>query len=107
MAIYREVNYTIAMETEWKVAHGPKGYAFAIKRDDNSDVCVLHNGLTPQDKALATLISATPDLLEALQKIVEWYGRRNNGDGALFSAEYQPLEIQRAMQAIAKATGNA
>lgn len=65
MAIYREVNYTIAMETEWKVAHGPKGYAFAIKRDDNSDVCVLHNGLTPQDKALATLISATPDLLEA------------------------------------------
>ena len=67
MAIYREVNYTIAMETEWKVAHGPKGYAFAIKRDDNSDVCVLHNGLTPQDKALATLISATPDLLKAAE----------------------------------------
>lgn len=71
MARYTEVNYTIAMETSWKIAHGPKGYAFAIKRDDNSDVCTLHNGLTPQDKALATLISATPDLLAAAELAAE------------------------------------
>jgi hypothetical protein len=95
------------MEKDWCVSHGYKGLAFAVKRPDGGTVCNLAEGLRPEEKQLATLISATPDLLEALQKIVEWYGRRNNGDGALFSAEYQPLEIQRAMQAIAKATSNA
>lgn len=70
MARYAEVNYTIAMETSWKIAHCPKGYSFAIKRDDNSNVCTLHNGLTPQDKALAQLITAAPDMLMALETIV-------------------------------------
>lgn len=67
MPRYTEVNYTIDMERDWKIAFGPKGYAFAIKREDNSDICTLHNGLTRQDKALATLISATPDLLAAAE----------------------------------------
>ena len=71
MPIYTEVNYTIAMETSWKIAHCPKGYSFAIKRDDNSNVCTLHNGLTVQDKALAQLITATPDLLSAAEVAVE------------------------------------
>ena len=68
MARYTEVNYTIAMETSWKIAHCPKGYSFAIKRDDNTNICTLNNGLTPQDKALAQLICATPDLLDALRQ---------------------------------------
>ena len=70
MGRYTEVNYTIDMECDWKIAHGPKGYAFAIKRQDSSDICTLHCGLTPQDKALANLISAAPDLLAALEAIV-------------------------------------
>lgn len=69
MPRYTEVNYTIDMECDWKIAYGPKGYAFAIKREDNSDVCTLHNGLTPQDKALAMLITAAPDMLNALRDI--------------------------------------
>jgi hypothetical protein len=69
MPRYTEVNYTIDMERDWRIAFGPKGYAFAVKREDNSDVCTLHNGLTPQDKALARLISAAPDLLFALRDI--------------------------------------
>jgi len=56
MARYTEVNYTIAMEADWNITHCPKGYAFVIKRPDSSVVCQLHNGLTPQDKALAQLL---------------------------------------------------
>lgn len=98
MGIYREVNYTIAMENDWKIAYGPKGYAFAIKREDNSDVCTLHNGLTPQDKALAQLISATPDLLEALYDVVNMFelNELDNDKVAI---------IQNAWKAIDKATG--
>ena len=93
MARYTEVNYTIAMEPNWKIAHGPKGYAFAIKRDDNSDVCTLHNGLTPQDKALAQLISAAPDMLLALETI------------ANESSSMQLGHLMLVMSAIAKAKG--
>lgn len=99
MARYREVNYTIAMETEWKVAYGPKGYAFAIKRDDNSDVCVLHNGLTPQDKALATLISATPDMLEALRQADLVLRQYTAEDPFAYTVQ------KKVHAAIAKATG--
>jgi hypothetical protein len=67
MPRYTEVNYTIAMEADWNITHCPKGYAFTIKRPDASVVCQLHNGLTPQDKALAQLISAAPDLLNAAE----------------------------------------
>jgi hypothetical protein len=96
MPIYTEVNYTIAMETSWKITHCPKGYSFAIKRDDNSNVCTLHNGLTPQDKALAQMISATPDLLNALRKIWE--------DEKVRSVLTYDQAIT-ALEAIAKATG--
>lgn len=101
MPRYTEVNYTIAMETSWKIGYGPKGYAFAIKRDDNSDVCVLHNGLTPQDKALATLISATPDLLDALRQ-AEIVLRQYTAEDP-FAHTVQ----QKVHAAIAKATSNA
>lgn len=94
MARYTEVNYTIAMERDWKIAYGPKGYAFAIKREDNSDVCTLFNGLTPQDKALAQLISAAPDMLAALEACVKLL--REDG-----------TTTQKALAAIAKAKGAA
>lgn len=71
MPRYTEVNYTIAMENNWKITHCPKGYAFAIKRQDSSVVCQLHNGLTPQDKSLAQLITAAPDLLDAAYAALE------------------------------------
>ena len=71
MARYTEVNYTIAMEADWNITHCPKGYAFVIKRPDSSVVCQLHNGLTPQDKALARLITAAPDLLKAAERVAD------------------------------------
>ena len=104
--IIKERNeYSINQEQSWKVDYGYKGYGFAIKRDDNSIVCNFPDGLRPEQKALAQMISATPDLLEAAIQLVEWYGRSEGGDGALFPINYQTFEIQRAMKAIAKATG--
>lgn len=93
MPRYTEVNYTIDMECDWKIAYGPKGYAFAIKREDNSDVCTLHNGLTPQDKALAQLISAAPDMLLALETL------------ANECSNMQLDHLMLVMSAIAKARG--
>jgi hypothetical protein len=87
------------METSWKIGYGPKGYAFAIKRDDNSDVCVLHNGLTPQDKALATLISATPDLLAAAEFAVDVLLKNSY-------ANAQADAYRKLVDAIAKAKGD-
>ncbi len=55
------------------------------------------------------LICAAPDLLEALRDCVKWYGNRVNddfrNDDSLRPIDQQPPEIQRAMRAIAKATG--
>lgn len=67
MGQYRDSTYTIADENNWKIGMCPKGYSFVIKRSDNSDVCSLFNGLTPMDKSLARLLSATPDMYKALQ----------------------------------------
>lgn len=71
MHIIRERNeYSIQHESNWKVDHGYKGYAFAVKREDNSIVCNFPDGLRPEQKQLAQFISAAPDLLAALEMIV-------------------------------------
>jgi hypothetical protein len=52
----------------------------------------------------ARLISAAPDLLEALTKVVEWNGMRGYDDKLLPAGKQCP-EIADAMRAIAKAEG--
>jgi hypothetical protein len=69
MTSYFWKEYKVRDDTNWKVGTCPKGYAFAIQREDNSVICTLHNGLTPSDKALAVLITAAPDMLNALDNI--------------------------------------
>lgn len=61
-------------------------------------------------KALQAKAAAVPELLEALRDCVKWYGNRMNddfrNDDSLRPIDQQPPEIQRAMRAIAKATGD-
>lgn len=102
----RQINYTIADESNWTIGYTYKGYGYAIKRPDGSLVCNIAEGLRPEEAALASLVSATPELLEALNYCVQWYGRRENDNGALCAIDNQPLQIQRAIKAIAKAMGN-
>ena len=98
MGQYRDNTYTIADEDNWKVGMCPKGYSFVIKRQDNSDVCSLFNGLTPMDKALARLLSAAPELLAAAEFAVDALlrGRTANAKADAY---------RKLVDAIAKAKG--
>ena len=64
----QEFNYSINQEQNWQIAYAYKGYGYAIKRADGSTVCNLPDGLRPQEKQLAELICALPQILEALQQ---------------------------------------
>ena len=55
--------------------------------------------------ANAHLIAAAPEMLEALEETVKWYGRRYGGNDELWPANMQPTEIAPCMAAIAKAKG--
>lgn len=64
----------------------------------------------PEDEypnANARLISAAPELLEALRGMVNWYGLRDGiyGSDRLLPAENQAPEVRKAIAVIAKATG--
>lgn len=52
----------------------------------------------------ARLIAAAPDLLEALDTVVFWYGKRGPDDN-LLPIDRQEDDIAKAMRAIAKAKG--
>lgn len=54
----------------------------------------------------ARLIAAAPELLEALKLMVDWHAKRDEHN-AFLPIESQEPEIQVAMRAIAKATGEA
>ncbi|UXC34812.1 hypothetical protein [Cupriavidus gilardii] len=42
------------------------------------------------------------DLVEALETLIYWYGKRDPGD-ALLPPDWQPHEIARAMEVVARA----
>jgi hypothetical protein len=92
----QQINYSIADEKNWSVSIGYKGYGYAIKRDDGGLVCNVAEGLRPEEAALARMISATPDLLNALRKIWE-----NEKVRSVLTYD----QAITALEAIAKATG--
>lgn len=93
----QQINYTIADERNWTIGYTYKGYGYAIKRPNGGVVCNIAEGLRPEEAALATLISATPDMLVALQGVqAAWDANR-----LLTNDEAAAVRI-----AIAKATGN-
>jgi len=53
----------------------------------------------------AKLIAAAPDLLNACQKMVEFFGKRGGVSDDLLPMNEQDHEIQSAMKAIKKALG--
>ena len=61
-------------------------------------------GDMPHDEINAQLLAAAPELLEALQNIVGTY---NDSERWTQGDEPEPVEIQAARAAIAKATGDA
>lgn len=93
----RQINYTIADESNWTIGYTYKGYGYAIKRPDGSLVCNIAEGLRPEEAALANLISATPDLLNALRAI--W-----NDEKVREVLTYD--QVTNVLDAIAKATGS-
>ena len=73
-----------------------------VKREDNSVICGLHNGLTPMDKSLAKMISATPELLSSLEKLLGSLMLTGSGD-YISCLSRDDLAVARA--AISKAKG--
>ena len=88
MHIIKERNeYTFQDESNWKVDYGYKGYAFAVKREDNSIVCNFPDGLRPEQKQLATYIAALPDVFDALKQAEKVLRHYTAGDPSAYIAQ--------------------
>ncbi|MGS6394294.1 hypothetical protein ACVG01_17090 [Pseudomonas aeruginosa] len=72
--------------------------------DHEEHVTTVVEAVTRGDEANARLIAAAPELLEALQGMIEVYGGQYNDDCLPKSSTELEL-IQQARAAIAKATG--
>ena len=55
-------------------------------------------------KCNAKLIACAPDMLEMLENVVSWYGKRDFKTNELYSSNFQEPLIKEAMQLIKKAT---
>jgi hypothetical protein len=53
--------------------------------------------------ANACLIAAAPDLLANLERMVQWYARREAENDEMLHIDEQPAEVRQAMIAIARA----
>jgi len=95
----QEINYSIHDERDWTVGYAYKGYGYVIKRPGGGLVCNVAEGLRPEEAALARMISATPDLLQALKKAQFVLGFYTAEDPSAYTAQ----EMVHA--AIKKATG--
>ncbi|CAB5225533.1 hypothetical protein UFOVP746_29 [uncultured Caudovirales phage] len=102
MPMYSDNIYSIDDESNWKITHCPKGYAFVVKRENNSVVCSLYNGLTPMDKSLARMLSASPELLSSLENLLGSLMLTGSGD-YISCISRDDLAVARA--AIKKARG--
>lgn len=60
---------------------------------------------TPE--ANARLIATAPELFEVLREMMRWYAKRKPDSQEFLPIHLQEAEVQRAMCAIAKATGEA
>lgn len=80
---------------------------FRLDFADGSYMDVSDNELSAEYRPylLVSRITTAPELLAVAQDCVLWYANRNPENDKLWPIENQPPEIQRAMIAIAKATG--
>jgi hypothetical protein len=68
-------------ESDWVVGTEDKGMRYAVRRKESfGTVCMLPYGLRPEEKALATLLAAAPEMVTALQTIARlsegnWIGQ--------------------------------
>lgn len=74
-----------------------------ITTEDGDIVIASYNRQIPEGEANAKLLAAAPELLEALQGMLEVYGGKYNDDCLPKSSSELDL-IQQARAAIAKAT---
>lgn len=94
--------YTMLGKTvlSWHVAGNKHGSSLPICVSDKFSDSRDQN----QEVANASLISASPEMLDALKSLVKWYANRTVGDQL---AAIQPPEIQVAINIIVKVTGEA
>lgn len=57
-----------------------------------------------ENNSNAKLIACAPDMLEMLENVVLWYGKRDFKTNELYSSNFQEPLIKEAMQLIKKAT---
>lgn len=95
------MSYNPLNEKNWEVQTAEKGMRYAVVRaNGRGDVAFVPYGLTRDCKALATMLSATPELIAALQKMLELPDHDGTKETSLIR-----IETKRAARAaLAKAT---
>lgn len=89
----------------WEYCTGPslngRYHTVETKRDKDEDqlmICECYEGTDEQNEANARLMAAAPDMLDALQLVLDTYGFDSSTDSSIW---------QTVTAAIAKATGEA